>query len=78
MNSTHTQQSFQTEHYSSHSINHCAMNSSLEKQGGKLVVSCLDLQLTGQLGSNTKRGVSYRQCGNVQKGGPTEAIKLQK
>ena len=59
------------------------MNSSLEKQRGKLVVeqlvvSCLDLQPTGQLGSNTKRGVSYRQCGNVQKGGPTEAIKLQK
>ena len=36
-----------------------------------------NLQPTGQLGSDTKRGVSYRQCGNVQKRGPTKAICLQ-
>ena len=36
-----------------------------------------NLQPTGQLGSDTKRGVSYRQCGRrVQKRGLTEAICL--
>ena len=35
-----------------------------------------NLQPTGQLGSDTKRGVSYRQCGNIQKRGATEAICL--
>ena len=56
--------SFQTEHYSSHSINHCAMNSSPEKQGDK----SLFMNIDSYYSSNSSQTESFRTLKNETEG----------
>ena len=56
--------SFQTEHYSSHSINHCAMNSSPEKQGNK----SLFMNSDNYYSSNSSQTESFRTLKNETEG----------
>ena len=56
--------SFQTEHYSSHSINYCAMNSSPEKQGNK----SLFMNSDNYYSSNSSQTESFRTLKNETKG----------